>query len=330
MMTHNPSPSRYDRMPYARCGRSGLRLPRLSLGLYQHFSDKDPYAHCAQLVCAAFDQGITHLDLANNYGSNAGDAESLLGRIVRRELAAHRDELVIATKAGYDMWPGPYGEWGSRKHLLASLDQSLRRLGLDYVDVFYSHRPDPETPIEETMGALATAVRQGKALYAGISNYGPEATRQALQALRAQGVPCLVHQAPYSMLNRGIEAELLPLLAEEGVGAVVFQPLQRGLLSEAWAGELSFAQQARLHNWGIPASWVARVAPLAAHARARGQGLPQLALAWALRDARVCSAIVGVSSLAQLHDCIAALDAAPFCEAELAQLDALLTAPLPA
>jgi len=312
-------------MAYARCGRSGLRLPRLSLGLYQHFTDKDPHAHCAQLVCSAFDLGITHLDLANNYGSHSGDAEGILGRIMRRELAAHRDELVIATKAGYDMWPGPYGEWGSRKHLLASLDQSLRRLGLDYVDIFYSHRPDPETPIEETMGALATAVKQGKALYAGISNYDAASSASAVRALRSQGVPCLVHQAPYSMLNRGIEKELLPLLEQEGVGAIVFQPLQRGLLTEAWAGDLSFTQQSRLHNWGMPASWASRVGPLAAHAKARGQTLAQLALAWVLRDPRICSALIGVSSAAQLRDCASALASAPFTPVELEQLETLLS-----
>jgi L-glyceraldehyde 3-phosphate reductase len=312
-------------MPYARCGRSGLKLPRLSLGLYQNFSDKDPFAGCLSVLCRAFDLGITHFDLANNYGSNSGAAESILGRVLRRELAAHRDELVITTKAGYDMWPGPYGEWGSRKYLLASLDQSLRRLGLEYVDVFYSHRFDPETPLEETMGALASAVHQGKALYVGISNYDAHASERAIGILRTLGVPCLVNQSSYSLLNRGIERELLPLLQREGVGAVTFQALQRGILSDAWAGDLTLLQRSRFQGWGMPQSWLSRIAPLAAHARSRGQTLSQMALAWCLRDERVCSVIVGARTPDQVTDSVAALAGAAFSAEELQHLDSLLS-----
>ncbi len=324
-MTYLPSTSRYDRMPYARCGKSGLKLPRISLGLYQNFSDKDPFAGCLAVLCRAFDLGITHFDLANNYGSSNGAAESILGRVLRREFAAYRDELVVTTKAGYDMWPGPYGEWGSRKYLLASLDQSLRRLGLDYVDVFYSHRYDPETPLEETMEALATTVRQGKALYVGVSNHDAATTARAVAILRTLGVPCLVNQSSYSLFNRGIEGELLPLLRREGVGAVVFQALQRGILSDAWATDLSLVRRSRYQAWGMPQAWLSRLAPLAEHAHSRGQTLSQMALAWCLRDELVCSVLVGARTPEQVSDSVAALEGAPFSAAELQHIDSLLS-----
>ncbi len=315
-------------MPFRRCGRSGLRLPAVSLGLYQNFTEATPFADCRALVCHAFDRGVTHFDLANNYGQPAGSAETILGRILRDDLAAHRDELVVTTKAGYDMWPGPYGEWGSRKYLLASLDQSLRRLGLDYVDVFYSHRFDPDTPLAETMGALASAVRQGKALYVGVSNYDAAATTEALRLLRELGTPCLVHQTSYSLLNRRLEAELLPLLAREGVGTVVFQPLQRGLLTASYLGEIPPARRARLAAWGLPESVLPVLPALAQFARGRGQSLAQLAIAWTLRSPHVTSALVGASSLAQLDDSLGALARLDFTGDELAALDRILASTL--
>ena len=323
------APERYDRMPYRRTGRSGLLLPAISLGLWQNFGGERPLEASRGILRRAFDLGITHFDLANNYGPPYGSAEETFGRLYDQDFRPYRDELVISTKAGYDMWPGPYGEWGSRKYLLASLDQSLRRMGLDYVDIFYSHRPDPETPIEETMGALDTAVRQGKALYAGISSYSPEETRAAVDALRELGTPLLIHQPSYSMFNRWIEGGLLDVLEEEGVGAIVFSPLAQGLLSERYLEGIPEGSRAS-RDETLPASHVneqtrAKIRGLAEIAARRGQTLPQLALAWTLRDPRVTSTLVGVSSGEQLEQNVAALDRAGFSEDELGEIDRFAT-----
>jgi L-glyceraldehyde 3-phosphate reductase len=320
------APDRYDRMSYARCGRSGLQLPRISLGLWQNFGHDRPYEASRAIVRRAFDLGITHFDLANNYGPPYGAAEEVFGAILRDDLAGYRDELVISTKAGYDMWPGPYGEWGSRKYLLASLDQSLRRMGLEYVDIFYSHRFDPETPLEETMGALATAVAQGKALYAGISSYSARRTREAAAILRALGVPLLIHQPSYSMLNRWLEADgLLDALAEVGAGCIAFSPLAQGMLSDRYLEGVPegsrAAQDGSLSPDLLSAQTLDKIRALNEVAARRGQTLAQLALAWTLRDPRVTSALVGVSSLAQLEANVAALDRLGLDEAELAEID---------
>jgi L-glyceraldehyde 3-phosphate reductase len=300
-------------MPYRRCGRSGLLLPAVSLGLWHNFGSVDPFDTARAMVLRAFDLGVTHFDLANNYGPAPGSAEETFGRVVARDLRAHRDELVVSTKAGYRMWPGPYGEWGSRKYLLASLDQSLRRLGLEYVDVFYSHRPDPDTPLEETMGALAHAVRQGKALYAGLSNYPPERTREAARLLRAMGAPCLVHQPRYSMLAREPERALFPALADEGIGCVVFSPLAQGLLTDRYLdGVPADSRAAKPHGFlredAVTPERRAQLRALNAIAAARGQTLAQLALAWVLRHEVVTSALVGASRVAQVEDAVAAVD----------------------
>ena len=323
------APGRYDRMPYRRTGRSGLLLPAVSLGLWQNFGGEAPLEPCREILRRAFDLGITHFDLANNYGPPYGSAEETFGRVFAQDFRPYRDELVISTKAGYDMWPGPYGEWGSRKYLLASLDQSLQRMGLDYVDIFYSHRPDPETPIEETMGALDTAVRQGKALYAGISSYSPEETRAAADALRELGTPLLIHQPSYSMLNRWIEDGLLDVLGEEGIGCITFSPLAQGLLSERYLEGIPEGSRAS-RNETLPASHVneqtrARLKGLAEIAERRGQTLPQLALAWTLRDPRVTSTLVGVSSLEQLEQNVAVLDRMDFTDDELQEIDRFAT-----
>ncbi|MDO8121829.1 aldo/keto reductase [Isoptericola sp. b490] len=325
-------------MPYRRCGRSGLSLPSLSLGLWHNFGAGRPYEVQRAVLRRAFDLGVTHLDLANNYGPPYGSAEETFGRVLAADLRPYRDELVISTKAGYDMWPGPYGDGGSRKYLLASLDQSLTRMGLDYVDIFYSHRPDPTTPLEETVGALLTAVHSGKALYVGISNYSPSATRRAAQMLAAEGVRLLVHQPRYSMLDRSVEQppegeseSLLEVVDELGVGVAVFSPLAQGLLTDRYlAGEVPADSRAAtsrfLSDAQITPEYLAMVRGLARVAEARGQSVAQLALSWVLRDPRVTTAIIGASSVAQLEDNVAALQASPLSDSELAEVEALLAA----
>jgi L-glyceraldehyde 3-phosphate reductase len=320
---------RYDRMRYRRCGRSGLLLPALSLGLWQNFGGERPVEDSRAILRRAFDLGITHIDLANNYGPPYGSAEETFGRIMRDDLRPYRDELVISTKAGYDMWPGPYGEWGSRKYLLASLDQSLRRMGLEYVDIFYSHRFDPETPLEETMGALRSAVRQGKALYAGISSYDAAQTAEAARILRDLGTPLLIHQPSYSMLNRWIEPELLDTLADEGVGCIVFSPLAQGMLSDKYLHGIPEGSRASrdgsLSPKLITDEALEKIRALNGIAQQRGQSLAQLALAWTLRDPRVTSALVGVSSLEQLEANVATLDNLELSEDELREIDRYAT-----
>jgi L-glyceraldehyde 3-phosphate reductase len=326
-VTFEAAPGRYDRMPYRRTGRSGLQLPALSLGFWQNFGDERPLETSRAIVRRAFDLGITHFDLANNYGPPYGTAEQNFGRILATDLRAYRDELVISTKAGYDMWPGPYGEWGSRKYLTASLDQSLRRMGLDYVDVFYSHRADPDTPLEETMGALDRAVRAGKALYVGVSSYSAARTEKAVAILRSLGTPLLIHQPSYSLLNRWIEGGLLDVLGREGVGCITFSPLAQGLLTDRYLdGIPSGSRASRDGSFSrnmLSDSNLARVRGLNEIARRRGQSLAQMALAWTLRDPRVTSTLVGCSSVRQLEDNVAALDNASFSSEELAQIDEL-------
>jgi L-glyceraldehyde 3-phosphate reductase len=316
---------RYERIPYVRCGRSGLRLPRLSLGLWQNFGGGSPLENAREMLLRSFDNGITHFDLANNYGPPAGSAEENFGRILAADLRAHRDELIISTKAGYWMWNGPYGEFGSRKYLLASLDQSLKRMQLDYVDIFYSHRYDPETPLEETMGALDHAVRTGKALYAGISSYGPEKTREAVRILRSLGTPCLIHQPSYSMLNRWVEGGLLDVLEREGVGCIAFSPLAQGLLSSKYLGGVPSASRAAkggsFRREHLSEENLKNVRALDAIARRRGQSLAQMAIAWVLRDPRVTSALIGASHWEQIQECLNALSNTGFAPEELAQID---------
>jgi L-glyceraldehyde 3-phosphate reductase len=316
-------------MPYNRCGRSGIRLPAVSLGLWHNFGGIDDYANARAMAHRAFDLGITHFDLANNYGPPYGSAEETFGRILEESLGAYRDELVVSSKAGWDMWPGPYGNWGSRKYLLASLDQSLRRLGLEYVDIFYHHRPDPDTPLEETMGALDAAVRQGKALYVGISSYPPELTRRAATLLRELGTPCLIHQPRYSMLARSVEQGLLDVLEEEGIGCIAFSPLAQGLLTDRYLRGVPDDSRAAkpstyLSRGAVTDDVVARVRALDTLARERGQSLAQMAIAWVLRHRAVTSALVGASRVAQIEDCVAALANLGFAADELAAIDAIL------
>jgi L-glyceraldehyde 3-phosphate reductase len=324
-MTYVAAAGRYEQIPYRRCGRSGLRLPAISLGLWQNFGDDRPAGTQRDIIRRAFDLGVTHFDLANNYGPPYGSAETNFGVILRTDLRAYRDELIISTKAGYDMWPGPYGEWGSRKYLLASLDQSLARLGLEYVDIFYSHRFDPGTPLEETMGALDTAVRSGKALYAGISSYSAERASEAAAILRAMGTPLLIHQPSYSMLNRWIERGLLDVLDREGIGCIAFSPLAQGLLTGKYLSGVPAGSRAgrggSLSAGQISDENLARVRALNQIAAARGQSLAQLALAWALRDQRVTSALIGASSVAQLEENLAAAHQPPFTSEDLAAID---------
>ena len=325
-MTYTPAADRYERMTYRRSGRSGLQLPAISLGLWHNFGHDDrPLEVGRAIIRRAFDLGITHFDLANNYGPPYGSAEENFGRILQEDLAPFRDELVISTKAGYDMWPGPYGEWGSRKYLLASLDQSLRRMGLDYVDIFYSHRFDPGTPLEETMGALDTAVRQGKALYVGISSYSAAKTAEASAILRELGAPFVIHQPSYSMLNRWIEQGLLDTLGELGIGCIVFSPLAQGMLTDKYLDGIPEGSRATRHSSLSPDlitdEALDRIRALNEIAAARGQTLAQLALAWTLRDPRVTSALIGASSVAQLEANVAALDRLDFAEDELAEID---------
>jgi L-glyceraldehyde 3-phosphate reductase len=324
-MTYVPADDRYDHMPYRRCGRSGLQLPAISLGLWQNFGDDRAIDSQRAIVRRAFDLGITHFDLANNYGPPYGSAEINFGRLLAEDLRPWRDELVISTKAGYDMWPGPYGEWGSRKYLLASLDQSLKRMGLDYVDIFYSHRLDPDTPLEETLGAVATAVRQGKALYAGISSYSAQRTEEAVAILRDLGTPLLIHQPSYSLLNRWIEPDLLDVLGSEGVGAIVFSPLGQGMLTDRYLDGIPedsrAAREGSLSKSMLSDENLERIRALNEIAQRRGQTLAQLALAWTLRDPRVTSTLIGASSVAQLEDNVGALDRLDFDDAELAEIE---------
>jgi L-glyceraldehyde 3-phosphate reductase len=322
---YEAAPDRYGSMPYRRVGASGLRLPAISLGLWQNFGHERPLAAQRAIIRRAFDRGVTHFDLANNYGPPYGSAEANFGRILQSDLRSYRDELIISTKAGYDMWPGPYGDGGSRKYLLASLDQSLKRMGLEYVDLFYSHRVDPNTPLEETMGALDAAVRQGKALYVGISSYSARRTREAVAILRALGTPPVIHQPSYSMLNRWIEPELLDVLAEEGMGAIAFSPLAQGLLTDRYLdGVPADSRAAREGSFSrdllTPAN-LANARGLREIARGRGQTLAQLAIAWTLRDPRVASALIGASSLEQLDDNLAAAEHLAFTPDELAAID---------
>ncbi|MFC0546802.1 L-glyceraldehyde 3-phosphate reductase [Kutzneria chonburiensis] len=324
-MPYEAAGGRYEDMSYRRCGRSGLRLPGISLGLWHNFGDDRPYELGRGIVRRAFDLGITHFDLANNYGPPYGSAEANFGKMLRDDLKPYRDELVISTKAGYDMWPGPYGEWGSRKYLTASLDQSLKRMGLDYVDIFYSHRFDPDTPLEETMGALVSAYQQGKALYVGVSSYSATKTREAAEILRTAGVPLLIHQPSYSMLNRWIEAELLDALDEVGAGCIAFSPLGQGMLTDKYLNgvpEGSRASQDKSLSTNLLSDEnLARIRALNDIAQQRGQSLAQLALTWSLRDPRVTSALIGASSIRQLEDNVAALDAPPLTDDELAAID---------
>jgi L-glyceraldehyde 3-phosphate reductase len=328
-MTYVPAGDRYDEMVYNRCGRSGLKLPAISLGLWQNFGHERPVETSRAILRRAFDLGITHFDLANNYGPPYGSAEEVFGQVLREDLAPYRDELVIATKAGYDMWPGPYGEWGSRKYLLASLDQSLKRMGLEYVDIFYSHRFDPETPLEETMGALATAVAQGKALYAGISSYSAAKTREAAAILRGLGVPVLIHQPSYSMLNRWIEDELLDVLGDEGIGCIAFSPLAQGLLTDRYLEGVPEGSRASrpgsLSQAQLSESTMAKIRGLNEIAERRGQTLAQLAIAWVLRDPRMTSTVLGASSVAQLEDNVGALARLDFTPEELEEIDRFAT-----
>jgi L-glyceraldehyde 3-phosphate reductase len=322
---YSAAPDRYGRMTYARCGNSGLKLPTISLGLWNNFGDDKPLATQRAILRRAFGLGVTHFDIANNYGPPAGSAETNFGRIFAEDFRPHRDELLISSKAGYHQFDGPYGEWGSRKYLLGSLDASLRRTGLDYFDIFYSHRPDPETPIEETMGALAHAVRSGKALYAGISNYSPEQTRAAAAALAAEGVPLLIHQPRYNMFDRHIENGLLPVLDEVGAGSIVFSPLAQGMLTDRYLDGIPADSRAAEGRWisasTISETYLEHARALNAIAKGRGQTLAQLALTWVLRHPQVTSALIGASSVAQLESSLGALTATPLTADELAAIE---------
>src|SRR4051794_36199764 len=325
IVTYVPAGDRYDSMTYHRCGRSGLMLPPISLGLWHNFGDDRPIETQRAILRRAFDLGVTHFDLANNYGPPYGSAEINFGRLMREDFRPYRDELIISTKAGYDMWPGPYGDHGSRKYLLASLDQSLQRMGLDYVDIFYSHRFDPDTPLEETLGAVDTAVRQGKALYAGISSYSGARTEEAARILREMGTPLLIHQPSYSLLNRWVESELLDVLGREKVGCIVFSPLGQGMLTDKYlngipedsrAAKDGFLKQSFLNDENL-----ARIRGLNEIAQRRGQSLAQMAIAWVLRDERITTALIGASSVGQLEDSLGALNKLDFSEDELAEID---------
>jgi len=328
-MNYLPNDSRYNTMRYNRCGRSGLKLPAISLGLWHNFGGVDDFETSRAMVRRAFDLGITHFDLANNYGPPPGAAEETFGRILQKDLKPYRDELILSSKAGYLMWPGPYGEWGSRKSLVASLDQSLKRMGLDYVDIFYHHRPDPETPLEESMGALDFIVRSGRALYAGVSNYPPEQTRPAVSILRALGTPCLIHQPSYSLFNRWIEDGLLEALAQEGVGCIAFSPLAQGLLTDKYLGGIPEGSRASkphgfLRPAQITADKLARVRQLNDLAGARGQTLAQMALAWVLRHPTMTSALIGASQTSQIDEAVGALNNLAFTAEELQAIETLV------
>ena len=326
-MDYRPDENRYQSMAYRRCGRSGLKLPGISLGLWQNFGGLDLFENGRAMARRAFDLGITHFDLANNYGPPYGSAEETFGRILAKDLAPYRDELVISSKAGYDMWPGPYGDRGSRKYLVSSLDQSLKRMGLAYVDIFYHHRPDPDTPLEETMGALDFIVRSGRALYAGLSNYKPEETRRAAAILRSLGTPCLIHQPSYSMFNRWVEDGLLQALEQEGVGCIAFSPLYQGLLTDKYLQGVP--QGSRAGQGGTLAGRFSEAKVELARrldevARGRGQKLSQMALSWVLRQPAVTSALIGASRVGQIEDAVAALSAPAFGAEELAAIEAIL------
>src|SRR6058998_1873147 len=328
-MSYRPADIRYDAMTYQRCGKSGVKLPVISLGLWHNFGGVDRFSNSRAMVRRAFDLGITHFDLANNYGPPYGSAERIFGRILADDLGVYRDELIISTKAGYDMWPGPYGDWGSRKYLIASLDQSLSRMGLEYVDIFYHHRPDPDTPLEETMGALDHAVRSGKALYAGISSYSPEETRRAAHLLQTLGTACLIHQPNYSMFNRALEGGLLAVLRDLGIGCIVFSPLAQGLLTDRYlSGIPADSRAAKPHGFlkreEVTADVLAKVRRLTECARARGQTLAQMALAWVLRHPEVTAVLVGASRPQHIADAVAALTHRSFASDELRTIDQIL------
>jgi len=328
---YSPLETRYDSMPYEPCGRSGLKLPAISLGLWHNFGGVDTLENSRAMIRRAFDLGITHFDLANNYGPPPGSAEETFGQILRSDLAAYRDELIISTKAGYLMWPGPYGEWGSRKYLIASLDQSLRRMGLEYVDIFYHHRPDPDTPLEETMGALDHIVRSGKALYVGVSSYSAERTRQASKFLRSLGTPCLIHQPRYSMFDRWIEDGLLDVLREEAIGCIVFSPLAQGLLTDKYLkGIPADSRAAKPHGFlkreQVTDEKVIKARRLQELAHVRGQSLAQMALAWVLRHSEVNSALVGASRIDHIDDAVATLQNLTFTDVELQQIENIVSA----
>ncbi|HOI86699.1 MAG TPA: L-glyceraldehyde 3-phosphate reductase [Lentimicrobium sp.] len=329
MITHSADEARYHSMVYNRCGRSGLKLPALSLGLWHNFGGVDIFQVSRSMLLHAFDRGITHFDLANNYGPPPGSAEETLGQVLRNDLGRYRDELVISTKAGYTMWPGPYGDFGSKKYLISSLDQSLKRVRLSYVDIFYSHRPDPETPMEETMGALEQAVRQGKALYVGLSNYSAQQTREAVAILKSMGIRCLIHQPRYSLFDRWVEGGLLHVLEEEGMGCIAFSPLAQGLLTEKYLegippGSRASRESGFLRPEQVTAEKVDKAARLNMIAAARGQKLAQMSLAWLLRDSRITSVLIGASSIAQMDENIAALDNLDFSTDELDRIEAII------
>ena len=331
MINYLASTERYERMTYRRCGKSGIKLPIISLGLWHNFGDVDVPEHYRKILHLAFDSGITHFDLANNYGPPYGTAESNFGRILKQDFLSYRDEMIISTKAGYDMWPGPYGNYGSKKYLTASLDQSLRRMGLDYVDIFYHHRPDLETPLEETMGALDLIVRQGKALYAGISNYPADLARQAFQILKDLGTPCLIHQPKYSMMERWVEGGLLDLLEENGVGCIPFSPLAQGMLTDKYSINIPKESRAakstgHLQTTEITAEKVQQIRALNEIARSRNQSLAQMALSWLLKDSRVTSVLVGASKPEQLADSLRCMDNLDFASDELDQIERILKA----
>ncbi len=325
-MSYKPDEKRYDSMIYNRCGNSGLKLPAISLGLWHNFGGVDVYENGRRMIQCAFDLGITHFDLANNYGPPPGSSEETFGKILKQDFAGYRDELIISTKAGYDMWPGPYGAWGSRKYMLASLDQSLQRMGLDYVDIFYSHRFDPDTPLEETMGALDTAVKQGKALYAGISSYSAKKTAEAVSILKAMGTPMLIHQPSYSMLNRWVEAGLLTTLENEGVGCITFSPLAQGMLSDKYLGKIPEGSRAAKNGTALSeelltAENLENIRSLNKIAQGRGQSLAQMALVWNLNHPQTTSVLIGASSVQQIEENVGALNNLSFSDAELQEID---------
>jgi L-glyceraldehyde 3-phosphate reductase len=329
MSPYLPSPARYEAIPYARCGRSGLKLPRISLGLWHNFGGIDPLDNQRAMLRRAFDLGITHFDLANNYGPPPGSAEENFGRLLREDFAAHRDELIISTKAGYHMWDGPYGEWGSRKYLLSSLDQSLKRMGLPYVDIFYHHRPDPDTPLEESMGAVADAVKSGRALYAGVSNYNAEQTRQAAAILKSHGVPLLIHQPVYNMFNRWVEPELLPALTEVGAGCIPFSPLAQGLLTNRYLQGIPDDSRAHkpsgfLKSEQITPAVLARIRALNDLAQKRGATLAQFATLWLLRRPEITTVLIGASKVSQIDDIHAGLKLPPLSADEQAKVEQIL------
>jgi len=329
-MAYIPNDSRYVSMVYNRCGRSGLKLPAISLGLWHNFGEVDAYENAHAMACHAFDLGITHFDLANNYGPPYGSAEETFGKILHKDLMPYRDELVVSSKAGWDMWPGPYGDWGSRKYLVASLDQSLKRMGLEYVDIFYHHRPDPETPLEETMSALDFIVRSGRALYVGISMYNPEETRRAAKILLSLGTPCLIHQPNYNLFNRWVEDGLLDVLEDEGIGCIVFSPLEQGLLTDRYLKGIPPDSRAGkpktyLQPEDVTEGKLAKVRRLSGIAQRRGQSMAQMALAWVLRQRVVTSALVGASRVSQIDDCVATLKKLDFSADELEEIEGILS-----